>query len=100
MIGADDVRRGVDFHQLLEHASERLFGDLQNHQQVCNLDAGIAVDEVQHPVVRAAEAEFGQHMVGIADEIAVSEEQELDNVPDRLVRAVRRIGGAGRALRR
>jgi len=86
--------------QLLEHAPERLFGDLQNHQQVRNLDAGIAVDEVEHPMMGAAEAEFSEHVVGVTDKVAVSEEQEFDNVPDRLVRPVRGIGGAGRALRR
>ena len=66
--------------QLLEHAAERLFGDLQNVEQVGNLHAGIAVDEMQHAMMRAAEAELGQHFVGIADEIAIGEEQQLDEV--------------------
>jgi hypothetical protein len=48
----------------------------------------------------AAEAELRKHMIGVADEVAIGEEQELDDIPDRLVRTVRRIGGAGRALRR
>ena len=70
--------------QLLEHAPERLLGDLQDVEQFGDLHAGIAVDEMQHPVMRAAEAELRQHVVGIADEIAIGEEQKLDDVPDRL----------------
>ena len=86
--------------QLLEHAAERLLGDVEDVEQVGDLHAGIAVDEMQHPVMGAAEAELGEHLVGVADEIAVGEEQQLDDVPDRLRR--RRPGtlGAGRRLRR
>ena len=82
--------------QLLEHAAERLLGDLQDVEQVGDLHARIAVDEMQHAVVRAAEAELGQHLVGVADEVAVGEEQELDEVPDRLARRA----GAGSAAPR
>ena len=88
--------------QLLEHAAERLLGDLQDVEQVGDLHAGMAVDEVQHPVMRPAEAELGQHVVGIADEVAVGEEQQLDEVPDRLaaVQAAARPGRLAGALRR
>ena len=86
--------------QLLEHAAERLLGDLQHVEQLGDLHAGMAVDEVQHAVVRAAEAELGQDVVGIADEVAIGEEQELDEVPDRLGRTAgagsRRATGAVR----
>ena len=51
-------------------------------------------------MMRAAEAELFEHMVGIADEVAIGEEQELDNVPDRLVRRGREIARAGGTLRR
>ena len=43
---------------------------------------GIAVDEMQHPVMGAPEAELGQHLVRLAHEIAVGKEQQLDQVPD------------------
>ena len=76
--------------ELLEHATERLLGDLQDVEQLRDLHAGIAVDEMQHAVVGAPEAELRQHVVGIADEVAIGEEQELDDVPDRLVRHVPR----------
>ena len=79
--------------ELLEHAAERLLGDVEDVEQVGNLHAGIAVDEMQHPVMGAAEAELVQHLVGIADEIAIGEEQKLDDVPDRLGRRGRRAGG-------
>ncbi len=73
--------------ELLEHAAERLLGDLQDVEQFGDLHAGIAIDEMQHPVVRPPEAEFLQHIVGIADEVAIGEKQQLDDVPDRLIAA-------------
>ena len=82
-------------HQLLEHPAERLLGDLQHVEQIGDLHARMAVDEMQHAVVRAAEAELGQHIVGIADEVAVGEEQELDEIPDRLG-GMRPLLGLGR----
>jgi hypothetical protein len=36
---------------------------------------------MQHPVVRPPEPECLQLMVGVADEIAIGEEQQLDDVP-------------------
>jgi hypothetical protein len=79
--------------ELLEHAAERLLGDLEDVEQLRNLHAGIAIDEMQHPVMGAPETEFRQHVVGIADEVAIGEEQELDDVPDRLVPACPPVTG-------
>ena len=84
--------------ELLEHAAERLLGDLQHVEQVGDLHARVAVDEMQHAVMGPPEVEFGQHVVGIADEVAVGEEQKLDDVPDRLGGRGARLGlGHGRA---
>ena len=77
------------------HAPERLLGDAQDVEEVGNLQPGIAVDEMQHPVMRPSEPERLQLMVGIADEVAVGEEQELDDIPAQLARP----GGAGGAFR-
>src|SRR6185437_5098629 len=80
--------------QLLEHAAERLLGDLENVEQRRDLHTWVAIDEMQHAMVGTAEAELRQHLVGIADEVAIGEEQQLDQVPDRLSR---RLGvGLGR----
>ena len=57
---------------------------LQDVQKVGDLHAGMAGDEMQHPVMRAPEAELGQRLVGVADEVPVGEEQQLDQVEDRL----------------
>ena len=84
--------------QLLEHAAERLLGDVQDVEQVGDLHARIAVDEMQHAVMRAAEAELAQHLVRIADEVAIGEEQQLDDVPDRLLRRRRWRGGRSARL--
>ena len=67
--------------QLLEHPAERLLGDAQHVQQIGDLQPGIAVDEMHHPVMGAAEPERLQLMIGVADEIAIGEEQQLDDVP-------------------
>ena len=72
--------------QLLEHPPQRLLGDAQHVQQVGDLQAGIAVDEMQHPVMRPAEPERLELMVGVADEIAVGEEQQLDDIPAQIGR--------------
>src|SRR6202042_166366 len=67
--------------QLLQDAPERLLGDSQHVEQVGNLQPGIAVDEMQHPVVRATKAKGLKLVIGVADEIAVGEKQKLDDVP-------------------
>ena len=78
--------------QVLHHAIETLFGDLEDVQQLGHRQSRPAADEVQHPVMRAAEAEAVQQTVCIAHEIAVGEEQKLDQVEQRR----RRGTGAGR----
>jgi hypothetical protein len=49
----------------------------------------------EHAMMREAEAQFRQHLVGVADEIPISEKQKLDDVPDGFTAASRPIG-AGR----
>ena len=79
--------------QLLENPAQRLLCDAQHVEQVGHLQPGIAVDEMDDAVVRAPEAEFLQHVVGIADEIPIGEEQQLDDIPAQNGRT-----GAGRGL--
>jgi hypothetical protein len=61
--------------ELLEHAAERLLGDLQDIKQLGDFHAWVAIDEVQHAVVRAAETQPLQNLVGVADEVAVGKEE-------------------------
>ena len=56
-------------------------------EQIGDLQAGIAMDEMHHPVMGAAEPERLEFMVGVADEVAVGEEQQLDDVPAKFARA-------------
>src|SRR3954462_15411778 len=72
--------------ELLEHAAKRLLGDAQDVEQVGNLHARVPVDEMQHPVMRAAEPEFLQNVVGVRGEVPVSKEQKFDQIPYRLAR--------------
>ena len=50
--------------ELLEDAAERLLGDAQNVEQVGDLHAGIAIDEMQHAMVRAAKLSFARTSSG------------------------------------
>ena len=86
--------------QLLQHAPERLLGDAQDVEQVGDLQPGIAVDEMHDPVMRPAEAEGLQLIVGVADEVAVGEEQQLDDVPAQIGLARRGRCATRRRLRR
>jgi hypothetical protein len=72
--------------QFLEHPIEALLGDLQDVEQLGDGEAGAAVDEVQHPVMRAPKPEISQNSIGIGDEIAIGEEEQLDDVVSRLLR--------------
>ena len=92
IVGALFLRHVALIDELLEHPAERLLGDFQDVEQLRNLHAGIAVDEMQHPVVSAPEAQLRQHVVGVADEVAIGEEQKLDDVPDGLIAAARPLG--------
>jgi hypothetical protein len=85
--------------KLLEHASKRLFRDLQNVEEVSNLDPGIAIDEMQNSVMCPAELQCGENVIGVTHEISVRKEQELDNVPYRLAgphRILNQLGPWGR----
>ena len=66
--------------QLPQHAAEALLGDFENIEEIRDADAGVAVDEMQHPVVRPPETEASQHRVGVTDEVAIGEKQKLDQV--------------------
>src|SRR6185369_13201633 len=84
--------------ELLEHPSERLLGDAQGLQEVGDLHARIAIDEMQHAVVRPPEAEFLQDVIRIRDKVPVGKEQKLDQIPDRLALGrPRNIRGGRRA---
>ena len=72
-------------HQRAQHAGERLFGYAQNAQQIGNGNAGIAADEMQRTMMRAAQPEFLQDHVGGIGEVAVGEEQQV-------LRACRQVG--------
>ena len=82
---------GID--QLLQHAREALLGDLQDVEEVGDRQAGIAVDEMQHAMMRASEIGLRQDRIRIGDEVAIGEEQKLDEIHHRIV------GGGAQASR-
>src|SRR4029453_6464989 len=83
--------------QLLQDAAERLLGDVEDLQQVGNFYARVAVDKMQHPMMGAAKTKLEEHLIRVANEIAISEKQKFDDVPGGLGRcrpAARAFGHA------
>ena len=74
--------------ELLQDAREALLGDLQDVEKVGDAQARIAVHEMQHAMMGAAEAVFLEHRVGVAGEIAIGEEQQLDAGDEIVARGV------------
>src|SRR5262245_48773708 len=73
--------------ELFEHTAERLFRDVEDLKQIRHLHAGVAIDEMQHPMMGAPETKFQKYFVGIADEVTIGEEQQFDDVPNGLRRS-------------
>src|SRR5690606_10013764 len=67
---------GVD--ELLKHTRQTLLGDAQNIQQFSNSQPRPVRDEVQHAVMGAAETVADQNVVRIRREVAIGEENKLD----------------------
>jgi hypothetical protein len=85
---------GVD--QLLQHAAEALLGDLENVEEVGDAHAGVAVDEMETRWCARPKPSPASALVGIADEVAIGEEQELDQVECRPPSGRSRSGSDGR----
>ena len=77
--------------QLLEDAVEALLGDLENVEQRRDGEAWTPVDEMQHPVVRAAEFIFLQQTVRVLHEVSIGEKKQLHHVENRVVALRREI---------
>ena len=84
--GAHPALDEVLLDQLLEHPVEALLGDAQDVEELGDGQARLAADEMQDAVMGAPEAVFVQDPVGIADEVAVGEEEQLDQVVGRRAR--------------
>ena len=81
--GAGPLLDEVLLDQLLQDPVEALLGDAQDVEQFGDGEAGLPVDEMQDAVMRPAEAVVGEDAVGIADEVAIGEEEQLDQVVGR-----------------
>jgi hypothetical protein len=71
------------FDQRLQDAGEALFRDLQRLEEIDHALSWHPVHEVEHAMMRAAEAEIGEHGIGLGREISIGEEQEFD-APERV----------------
>ncbi|PAV67671.1 hypothetical protein WR25_10670 [Diploscapter pachys] len=63
--------------QLVEYATQRLLGDRQHRQQLADRQIGLAGDEIQGTVVRAAQSLGGKPLVDGAREMAMAEIQQF-----------------------
>ena len=72
--------------ELLENPPEGLLGDAQDVEQLRHGETGIAIDEMQDAMMRTPEAVAVEKLVGVGDEVPIGEEEELDEVVERLGR--------------
>lgn len=78
--GARAALDEVLLDELLQDPVEALLGDPQNVQEFRDGQARVAAHEVQNPVMGPAEAVLVQDPVRIADEVAIGEEEQFDEV--------------------
>src|SRR5260221_14154008 len=64
--------------QLLEDAAEGLLGDFENIKEFRDLHSRIAIDEMQYPVMSAAESKHLERIIRVADEVPIGKEQEYN----------------------
>jgi hypothetical protein len=64
--------------ELAQDTGEALLCDFQNIQQLGDRQTRIAIDEMQHAMMRAAKSVVIEDGIGFGHEIAVSEKQQLD----------------------
>jgi hypothetical protein len=70
-------------YQFAQHARQTLLRDLQDFQEIGDAHARIAVNEIQHAVMGAPETDFGEDAIGLADEVAIGQEEGFDE-PERV----------------
>ena len=59
--------------QLFQNPRETLLGNFENIKEIGDAQAGVPVDEMQHPMVSTTKPEFGKDDVGFASKVPVSE---------------------------
>ena len=67
-------------NQVFQNTRQTLLGDIQDIKQGGNRKAGVAVHEMQHPVVRPPEAIARQNPVWLAHKIAIAKKHQLDKL--------------------
>src|SRR5690606_34159994 len=71
--------------ELLQNTCETLLGNLEDIKEIGHPQARVPVHEVKNAVMCPAEAELREDGVRLAGEVAIGEEQQLDEL-DELVR--------------
>ena len=74
----------------------------ENVEQLGDREPRMAADEMQHAMMRAAEAVGLEQPVGVADEIPIGEEEQLDQIEHRRrlrARRARPLAVSGRSSR-
>ena len=68
------------FDELLQDPIQALLGDPQDVEQFGNGESGLAIDEMQHPMVSASKIVVAKDAVGVAHEVAIGEEEQLNEI--------------------
>ena len=71
---------------MFENPRQALLGYLEYIEKISNPEAGIAMDKMQHAMMRPAKAEVVEQGIRLAGEIAIGEKQELDIRNQRVIR--------------
>ncbi len=98
LAGAIVHRRRKPWHivarqQILQHAAERLLGDLEDGEQLAHRQIGLAADEVKRAVVGAPEIHLGEKIVHLGQEIPVAEKEILDAAAQLFLAQIEQRGG-------
>jgi hypothetical protein len=79
--------------QVLQHATDRLLGDLQDRQQMADRLAGMTADEIERAVVAPAELVALELLVRFEGEVAIGIEHQLDAMAQLFLAEEQRVRG-------
>ena len=84
--GAGALLDEILVDQLFQDTAEALLGDAQNIEKVRDLDAGIAIDKMENPVMGTSEIVLCEHVVRVGGEVAIGEKEQFNQIVRQLVR--------------
>ena len=74
VVGPGTLQHELLAHQMAENPAEALLGDAENAEQLADRDLRMAADEMDHPVMGAAETVARENGIGLRRKVAVGKE--------------------------